>query len=666
MKSRQAALLKYRRFTPRMAAACRAALSIATVGASGVAAYLLRFDFQIPHEWLPSATLALACWLVIQPAVLYITGWNQVGWHRIALPDLVHLTRSAAIAALLSTTIILLLPQARVPRSVFLLQGALILLLGISSRVAARVALERRERDGRPVDARRALIYGAGAAGQALLRELRRNPGIGYHAVGFVDDDEALRGQIVQGMPVLGDGIALGRLVTAHRVDEILIAVPSTRPSRLAEIVTLCDQAGRPCKTIPGMAELIRRPDLVADLRQVNLEELLGREPVQLDVGAISREVAGRVVLVTGAAGSIGSEICRQLAGFRPRRIIALDFAETPLFDLENEFREHYGGSNILPTIGDVRDEARMLKLMQTHGVEIVFHTAAYKHVPMMERHPSSAIENNVFGTLALVDAAEQAGVRQFVMISTDKAVRPSSVMGATKRLAELIVKSRSGGATRFVSVRFGNVLGSNGSVVPIFERQIRRGGPVTITHPEVKRYFMTIPEAAQLVLQAMALGTSDEIFVLDMGNPIRIGDLARSLIAMHGKSPEKDIALKYTGLRPGEKLFEELYLSDENLVRTVHQKILVLKGDRVERKWVSEHVDSLRSSAEMNAAGIRAALCQILPDYEPAGISEEAVQAPCGKSTELASLIALNDAVRDSKHETPGMEVTTRAWDPA
>lgn len=665
MERRQAVLLTRRYLGPRMAALCRAALSLFTVGASGVIAYLLRFDFQIPRDWLPGAVTALVCWLVIQPVALYVSGWNRVGWNRIALPDVALLARSVAVTAMLSSSAILLLRYGRVPRSVFILQAALVFLLGISLRVAARVILERRERGSHPAGARRALIYGAGAAGQALLRGLRRKPSIGYRPVGFVDDNEALHGQLAQGIPILGGGMALESLVVAHQVDEILIAIPSSRPPRLAEIVTLCDQAGRPCKTIPGVEELIRRPELVADLRQVNLEDLLGREPVRLDLGAISREVAGRVVLVTGAAGSIGSEICRQLAAFRPRRIVALDIAETPLFDLENEFRERHDACNMLPVIGDVRDEARMRVLLRSHGVEIVFHAAAYKHVPLMERHPWAAVENNVFGTLALVNASEQAGVRRFVMISTDKAVRPSSVMGATKRLAELIVKSRSGGATRFVSVRFGNVLGSNGSVVPIFERQIRSGGPVTITHPEVKRYFMTIPEAAQLVLQAMALGTSDEIFVLDMGSPIRIGDLARSLIAMHGKEPEKDIALEYTGLRPGEKLFEELYLGDENLVRTVHQKILVLKGDRVERNWIAGQVDSLRSHSETGAAGLRALLCRILPDYAPSGGGVTAPIAPGGSSAR-ESLLALDRALSGDGRDARALGIASNTCDVA
>lgn len=653
-------VMKYRQLLLRLA------LNIAIVGVSGVVAYLLRFDFQIPQDWLPGAAAALLCWLVVQPLTLHACGWNRIGWNRIALPDVGLLVRGVCIAASISSAVIFFLRQGTVPRSVFVLQAALVLVLAVSARVVVRLAVERKERGFAALPLRRALIYGAGSAGQALLRELRRKPRIGYLPIGFIDDNESLHGQIVHGVTVYGGGLSLSRIVAGQAVDEILIALPSIHGERLKKVVTFCDQVGRPCKTIPSVEELIHTPERLTDLRQVNLEDLLGREPVQLDLRAISREVAGRVVLVTGAAGSIGSEICRQLTAFRPLRIVALDVAETPLFELENEFRERFAECSMLPTIGDVRDEAQMLRLMQAVDVEMVFHAAAYKHVPMMERHLSAAIANNVFGTYALVNASEKAGIRQFVMISTDKAVRPSSVMGATKRLAELIVKSRSGGAVRFVSVRFGNVLGSNGSVVPIFERQIRNGGPVTVTHPDMRRYFMTIPEAAQLVLQAMALGTSDEIFVLDMGNPVLIGDLARSLIALHGKTPGRDIELEYTGLRPGEKLFEELYLSDENLVRTVHQKILVLKGDAVTRSWVDERLAMLRRHPTMDASDLRALLRRILPDYATTSNPLAHGDASGAAAPGVESLKAMRNSLcaTNTQNEAPNSDIG--AWEVA
>jgi FlaA1/EpsC-like NDP-sugar epimerase len=597
----------------------RLILSTAITTSSGVVAYLLRFDFHIPDDWLGGALTALVCWSTVQPIGLALTGWHRIGWNRIALRDVGSLIRCVGISAALSTTLILLVQPGAVPRSVFILQAGMVLLCSIVLRIGIRVMQERQDRADAVRPTKRVVIYGAGSAGQALLGELFRKPQIGFLPVGFVDDDASLHGEYIQGLPVLGSGQALGRIVVSEKVDEVLLALPSVRGGRLSEIVTLCDQAGRPCKSIPSLGELIRAPERLTELRQVAPEDLLGRDPVQLDVASIARRVEGRVVLVTGAAGSIGSEICRQLAAFHPSRLLALDIAETPLFNLENEFRESFPESPLVPTIGDVRDEGFLYRVMVQNNVEIVFHAAAYKHVPMMERHVSAAIENNILGTHAVVGASEKAGIAIFVMISTDKAVRPTSVMGATKRFAELIVKSRSGGLTRFVSVRFGNVLGSNGSVVPTFERQIRKGGPVTVTHPEMRRYFMTIPEASQLVLQAMALGTGDEIFVLDMGNPVRISDLARSLIALHGMVPGRDVALQYTGLRPGEKLFEELYLSDENLVRTVHDKILVLKGEGVDRAWIDAQVAVLRKNRFAPDHELRALLAQAIPEYAAA-----------------------------------------------
>lgn len=599
----------------------RVLASAVTAGVSGVIAYLLRFDFQVPAAWKPGLYIATCFWVVVQPLLLYLAGWNRVGWNSISLPDLRILSRSILIAATGSTAAILLVRQIHVPRSVFVLQAVLVFLLSVGIRVAVRLYRERRDRLDMQTPQKRAVIYGAGSAGQALLRELTRKPQIGYLPVGFIDDRRSLHGQIVQGMPVLGDGVTLSRIAAQHKVDEVLIAMPSIRGQRLATVVSYCDQAGRPCKTIPGVEELIRRPERLTDFRQINLELLLGREPVQLDHELIAQKISGRSVMVTGAAGSIGSEVCRQVAAFSPSRLVAVDIAETPLFELENEFHDQHSECPFVAAIGDVRDETQMLAFMSSHRTEIVFHAAAYKHVPMMERHVSAAIVNNVLGTLSVVNAAERAAIRDFVMISTDKAVRPTSVMGATKRVAEMIVKSRGAGTTKFVSVRFGNVLGSNGSVVPVFQRQIRNGGPVTITHPEMRRYFMTIPEAAQLVLQAMALGTTNEIFVLDMGKPVFIGDLAHSLIALHGKVPGRDIALEYTGLRPGEKLFEELYLSDENLKPSTHEKILVLNGGAVDRPWIDACLGLLRRSLDATPDELREILRKLVPEYSPSAV---------------------------------------------
>ncbi|MCW5966469.1 MAG: polysaccharide biosynthesis protein [Bryobacterales bacterium] len=587
-------------------------------------AYLLRFDLQIPPGWLPGAVYASVVCVAIQAPLLWLMGWRRVGWHGISLPDLAILARMVAAAAGTSSAVLLLARWEPVPRSVPILQGATLMAIAVLARLGVRLWRERQagRLEASAVASKRVFLYGAGFAGQALSRALLRYPELGYLPVGFVDDNEALHGEIVHGLPVVTNGVGLCTAVERHSVGEILIAIPSASPETLRRLRTYCDQAGRPCKAVPGLAELLQRPERLTELRHLDMADLLGRSQISLDEEGIRRKLSGQVVMVTGAAGSIGSELCRQLVRFRPQRILALDVAETPLFELENEFRERYPCANMLPVIGDVRHERRLFALLVEHSVDVVFHAAAYKHVPMMERHVAMAIENNVLGTYALASAAEQAGVRDVVMISTDKAVRPSSVMGATKRLAEMVVKSRSGGAggsgTRFVSVRFGNVLGSNGSVIPIFRRQIASGGPVTVTHPEMRRYFMTIPEASRLVLQAMAMGERDEIFVLDMGNPVRIDDLARNLIRLHGLRPGRDIAVEYTGPRPGEKLFEELYLHDEDLVRTVHEKIMVLQGPPLERDWVDERIRDLRALLLGDPEQLRAWMAEMIPDYAP------------------------------------------------
>jgi FlaA1/EpsC-like NDP-sugar epimerase len=587
------------------------------------AAYLLRFDLQVPPQWMPGAVYASGVCVATQVPVLWLLGWRRIGWQGISLPDLRYLLQAVAVAVAASSMVMLLSPAAGIPRSILLLQAASLAGISVMARLAVRLWRERQaarltEASRGDAQLKRVLLYGAGFAGQALQRALQQYPELGYRAVGFVDDNEELQGAIVQGLPVVSEGGGLCSAVVRHKVEEILIAIPSASSETLQRIRTFCDQAGRPCKAIPGMAELLQRPERLTDLRHLEMADLLGRQQVALDEEAIHSKLSGRVVMVTGAAGSIGSELCRQVRRFGPREILALDIAETPLFELEQEFQEGWPDAPLRAVVGDIRQGNRMEALMRRHGVEVIFHAAAFKHVPLMESHAAMAVENNVLGTYALANAAERAGVAEMVMISTDKAVRPSSVMGASKRLAEMVVKSRAGSNTHFVSVRFGNVLGSNGSVIPTFRRQIAAGGPVTVTHPEMRRYFMTIPEASRLVLQAMAMGTDNEIFVLEMGDPVRIADLARNLIALHGLQADRDIEVRYTGLRAGEKLFEELYLSDENLVRTVHEKILVLQGPPVERRWADAAVARLRECAEDNPEELVALLQEMIPDFKP------------------------------------------------
>jgi FlaA1/EpsC-like NDP-sugar epimerase len=607
---------RYRQLVVHLAVCCGISLFSVWV------AYFLRFDFDIPSERLSGAILASIVCVAAQVPILWLMGWRRVGWYGVALPDLGYLLKAIGLAALTSSTLILLVPHSGIPRSIPVLQGAVLFGASVLVRLARRVWRERRAMYTDCTPQKRVLIYGAGFAGQALLRALQQSPALAYKAVGFVDDNEDLSDKIVLGLPVVSNGAGLCSAVTRYRVEEVLIAIPSANSSALEQIRTYCDQAGRPCKTVPGLGELLQRPERLTELRQLSMEELLGRQQISLDEQAIQRKVSGRVVMVTGAAGSIGSEICRQLVRFSPSRIVAVDIAETPLFELENEFLDRHPNAPLCAVIGDVRKEDLLHHLMSLHQVEVVFHAAAYKHVPLMEQHPAMAVENNILGTYALANAAERAGVADVVMISTDKAVRPSSVMGATKRIAEMVVKSRSGSTTTFVSVRFGNVLGSNGSVIPIFRRQILNGGPVTVTHPEMRRYFMTIPEASQLVLQATAMGTQNEIFVLDMGKPVLIDQLAHNLISLHGLRPGIDISVKYTGLRPGEKLFEELYLSDENLVRSVHEKILVLQGPAIAREWVDAKIRQFQERLHGPKEQLLALMHEMIPDFVQRGVA--------------------------------------------
>ncbi len=421
---------------------------------------------------------------------------------------------------------------------------------------------------------------------------------------------------------MLGTGKDLATLIEKSAAEMIFIAVPSASGQQMTEILNRCSGLNVGYKTIPPMGEMIEGNGLLTQIRDVAVEDLLGRQPVRLDVESIREKLAGRVVLVTGAAGSIGSELCRQIARFDPSMLVGFEISETALFFLDREMREKHPGVGFAAEIGSVQNERRLAEVFAKYRPAAVFHAAAYKHVPMMESHVFEAVENNVFGTHTVARCAGQFGVEDFVMISTDKAVRPTNMMGATKRLAELVVRSMQGQHLiqgKFVSVRFGNVLGSNGSVIPIFKEQIAAGGPVTVTHPDMSRYFMTIPEASQLVLQASTLGQGGEIFVLDMGDPVKISDLARNLILLSGLRPGEDIEIQYTGMRPGEKLFEELHLHDESMIDAGHEKIKVFAGQSLSYPEAERLLDNLREICEERDLGrLVLAIKKVVPDYSP------------------------------------------------
>jgi FlaA1/EpsC-like NDP-sugar epimerase len=466
---------------------------------------------------------------------------------------------------------------------------------------------------------KRTLIYGAGIAGQALLREIRSNSQLVFHVCGFLDDDIHKHSLSIHGVRVLGTGEDLADLAVAHVIAEVLIAIPSATGSQMASIIQRCHQAKVSCKTIPSLGDLAESKGLASQVRNVAVEDLLGRSPIRLEERPIRASLEGRVVLVTGAAGSIGSELCRQIARFHPAGIVGFDAAESPLFEIDREMRHAFPKIPFYPEIGSIQHPARLDEVLSQYTPGVVYHAAAYKHVPLMEAHVFEAVENNVFGTYNVAVAAAEHGVKDFVMISSDKAVRPTNIMGATKRAAELLLLALQNGRTKYVAVRFGNVLGSNGSVIPIFKKQIAAGGPITVTHPEMRRFFMTIPEACQLVLQAAAIGEGGQICVLDMGEPVKIVDLARNLILLSGLKPNEDIKIEFTGMRPGEKLYEEVSTMLEDTVPTAHEKIRIFVGNGVPEGDVVTWLDSLREISERRDVGrLVVALKEIVPEYSP------------------------------------------------
>ena len=458
-------------------------------------------------------------------------------------------------------------------------------------------------------------MIGAGSAAEIILREIRR-PGSGFAPVGCLDDNRSKLGIRINNVPVLGTVDQLSDLMSAAPVDEVLIAVPSATGHQMRRFVEICNQANVNFRTVPALKDIIAGEVIVSQLREVSLEDLLGREPVQIDLESVRKEIAGRTVMVTGAAGSIGSELCRQILNYSPARLICLDQSETGLYFLRLDLMEHKNGAQLAFRVGDVCDAERVRSLLFEFRPEIIFHAAAYKHVPMMESNVQEAVKNNVLGLIGLLDVAAEAGCKSFVLISSDKAVNPTNVMGATKRICELIISSKPLNGMRCVSVRFGNVLGSSGSVIPVLKGQLRDHRPLTITHPDIKRFFMITPEAVALVLQAFAFGKHGDILVLDMGESVRILDLARSLIRLSGKS-EHDVEIQFTGLREGEKLDEELFYGHEKVIPTSCEKIKRTNGAL--RNWgeLRRQLDELRASMSIDgAAPIRAKIKEIVPEY--------------------------------------------------
>jgi FlaA1/EpsC-like NDP-sugar epimerase len=551
-------------------------------------------------------------------------GW----WNSVGVLDVGRIVTINSFASIVVGIPIVIFIGRPFPRSIYILDLGLCIatIAGVRILLRAYRELAWLQEAGNSVR-KPVLIYGAGLSGISLLREIRTNPKLGRRVVGFLDDDPHKRREIVDGITVLGGGRDVIDIVESFRkrgthIEEILIAMPSVTGLQMREAVANCRAAGVVCKTLPGISELLTGKALGLQIRDISVEDLLGRAPVELHEEKIRETIGSQVVMVTGAGGSIGSELCRQIAGYDPKKLVLVDRAESDLFRIDLDLHTRFPGLPIVAEVGDIGNSSRIEEMIKRHGVEIIFHAAAYKHVPLMEEHPLEAAHNNICGTWNLAKTAYANRVKKFVMISSDKAVNPTNIMGVTKRISELIVSSfptpAQGGHTRFVSVRFGNVLASNGSVVPIFQRQIAAGGPVTVTHPEVRRFFMTLREAVQLVLQASTMGKGSEVFVLNMGEAVKIVDLARNMIRMAGRIPDEEIEIRFVGLRPGEKLYEELITQGEHIVPTHHQQIRIFQGPSVSaesmEQWISKLTKILLLRDEVNL--IRH-LASLVPEYQ-------------------------------------------------
>lgn len=588
-----------------------------------IAAYFfavsLRFDGEIPPQFM-GALLYLIPFIVtanlgfLLAFKLYGRVWEYASWE-----ELFSIIKAATSGSILVFAFIELLQLRSLPRSVYIMGWLFtIVLLGIS-RLWWRINrdyLNRNHQQGT-----RVLIVGAGSAGAMLAKEIQSNAHLGMEAIAFVDDDPEKLGRIMLGVPIKGARYEIPELVSSLRIEEIIIAMPSIKGPPMRGIINICEETSARIKIIPHLYPNEQR-SLLSQMRTVNMEDLLGRHPVQIDLEQVSGYLRDKTVMVTGGGGSIGSELCRQVLEFHPRQLVIVDSNENNLFDIEQEFKAMGKLQKIAVKLADIRDHESMERIFQAFRPQVVFHAAAFKHVPMMERHPEAALGNNVLGTYNVAELADKFRAETFIQISSDKAVNPTSVMGATKRIAELVIKDINRNShTTYAAVRFGNVLGSRGSVIPTFEKQIEAGGPVTVTHPDMTRYFMTIPEAVELVIQAGAMAKGGEIFVLDMGEPVKIVDLARDLIRLYGLEPWRDIDIVFTGVRPGEKLFEELFSNKEDMSATVHERIFISRKE-IDSNYldIAKAIESLIKETANNKEAIIKLLVELIPEYHNPG----------------------------------------------
>lgn len=577
-----------------------------------IVAWLLRFDFTLPYRSV--LLLAIPVLVCARLGALAYFGLLRGWWRYVGIRDGMDILKAVSAGSVVFWLLMRVAIRATAfPRTIYILEPLLTAALLAGVRLLSRAVAETVREN---ISTRKSVILiGAGSAAHTIIREIRR-PDSAYAAIGCLDDDQTKLGIRIDNVRVLGTVDQLPEVLAAEPADEVLIAVPSATGSQMRRFVDICNRANVSFRTVPALKDIIAGQVAVSQLREVSLEDLLGREPVQIDLDAVHREIVGRTVLVTGAAGSIGSELCRQILDYSPARLVCLDQSETGLFFLRLNLIQHKNGSQLVFKVADICDSGRVSALLSEFTPEIIFHAAAYKHVPMMESNVQEAVKNNVLGLMGLLDMAAEGGCKSFVLISSDKAVNPTNVMGATKRIGELIISSRPPNGMRCVSVRFGNVLGSSGSVIPVLKQQLRNHEPLTITHPEIKRFFMITPEAVALVLQAFAIGEHGDILVLDMGESVRILDLARSLIRLTGKF-EHDVEIRFTGLREGEKLEEELFYPHERVLPTSCDKVKRTSGTLKDWPGLCSQLAELRASMSIDgAAPIREKLREIVPEY--------------------------------------------------
>lgn len=595
------------------------------VFAASMLALLLRFDFHmenIPDEYINEVWKALPYMLVIMLAVFWSLRLYSSLWSYAGALEMMYVVSACMIDTLLSAAVILVRnwgDMYPVPRSFYILYGLFLLILVMGCRYSYRGirAIRTMRRNG--VYQRNVLIIGAGDAGNQLIKEIKNSRFVKKRVVGVIDDDAAKIGNYIHGTKVVGDRNAILEKAQELHAHEIIVAMPSASPKQMKEILDICKETGCELKRLPGIYQLVNGEVSISKLKDVDVNDLLGREPISVDLESIMGYVSGKTIMVTGGGGSIGSELCRQIAGHHPKRLIIVDIYENTTYDIQNELKVKFPDLDLVVLIASVRNTNRMNYIFETYQPEIIYHAAAHKHVPLMEDSPNEAIKNNVLGTWKIVQAADRYHVKRFVMISTDKAVNPTNIMGASKRICEMIIQTYNRRSkTEYVAVRFGNVLGSNGSVIPLFKKQIERGGPVTVTHPDIVRYFMTIPEAVSLVLQAGAYAKGGEIFVLDMGEPVRILDLAKNLILLSGHKPDEDIPIVFTGLRPGEKLYEEMLMEEEGLQETANNLIHIGKPIEMDEERFLEQLQELKEYVVTEPEDIREWVKRIVPTYHP------------------------------------------------